>query len=57
MRMYGKQNEILVTLEEFQRSLKLQTFKYLWNLTLRMDFTGDSVELMEFIINLIRIPN
>ncbi len=44
----SKQNEILATIEEFQRSQR-PNFQVPWNLTYVRIFTGDSVELMELI--------
>ena len=49
----SKQNEILATIEGIsQRSQGTRLSSILWNLTLRKDLQADSVELMEFIINL-----
>ena len=48
----SKQNEILVTIEEFLKDRKGPDFQVSLESDLRKDLQADSVELMEFIINL-----
>ena len=48
----SKQNEILATIEEFLKDRKGPDFQVSLELDLKKDLQADSVELMEFIINL-----
>lgn len=48
----SKQNEILATIEEFLKDSKGPDFQVSLELDLQKDLQADSVELMEFIINL-----
>ena len=48
----SKQNEILATIEEFLKDRKGPDFQVSLKSDLRKDLQADSVELMEFIINL-----
>ena len=48
----SKQNEILATIEEFLKDCKGPDFQVSLELDLQKDLQTDSVELMEFIINL-----
>ena len=48
----SKQNEILATIEEFLKDRKGPDFQVSLALDLQKDLQADSVELMEFIINL-----
>ena len=48
----SKQNEILATIEEFLKDRKGPDFQVSLQSDLRKDLQADSVELMEFIINL-----
>ena len=48
----SKQNEILATIEKFLKDRKGPDFQVSSESDLRKDLQADSVELMEFIINL-----
>lgn len=48
----SKRNEILATIEEFLKERKGSDFQVSLELDLRKDLQADSVELMEFIIEL-----
>ena len=48
----SKRNEILATIEEFLKDRKGSDFQVSLELDLRKDLQADSVELMEFIIEL-----
>ena len=54
----SKQNEILATIEKFLKDRKGPEFQVSLESDLRKDLQADSVELMEFIINLgMNLPN